>query len=150
MTVQGGNAWRRKAQDEFESRREVPWDLTGPLDQDIRGQERPYKDPPGLMVAMRPATELQALMETAPGDTPQESLEAQQPLSDELADAIEAMDGRLRWVFQAHVNRGLSFRAIGRELGLSKSRAHELYVTAQQELARLLQDAPVTQSRLNG
>lgn len=145
MSIQGGNAWRRKPQDEFENRREVPWSLATPA-VSVEAQERP--DPAGLLWVRRPETDLVAMMQAAPGAAEVESVESQDALADELADAVEQMDERLRWVFQAHVNRGLSFSQIAVEIGMSKSRAHELYQLAQAELIALLRDAPITQERL--
>lgn len=132
--------WRGRPQDEFESKHETPWpighrDRAAPDELDI--------DPVGLMSIRRPETTIQALMETAPGDTPLESVEEQATLAETLADALDAMgqdSPRHLWVFQAHVNRGLSFREIGDELNISKSHAHFLYQQAQQRLRHLLGD----------
>ena len=131
-------------------RREVPWPI---------GLARPGADkvatvdPNGLMLSRPPENPLQALMESAPGDTvPLSSIELL-PLREALEDGLDWLETchggeRLRWIFDAHVNRGLSVRAIGAELNLAKSYVHRLYLEAVRLLAEHLEDHPVIAPRL--
>jgi hypothetical protein len=131
-------------------RRELPWPigLARPGEDKVAGT-----DPSGLMLSRPPETPLQALMETAPGDTVPESAVELLPLREALEDGLcwlETQHGgeRLRWIFDAHVNRGLSVRAIGAELNLAKSYVHRLYLEAVRLLALHLQDNPEVARRL--
>lgn len=125
------------------NRKELPWDLGRLRSNDM---ERP--DPEGLMIGARPQTKLQALMETAPGAEPVDSVEDLSELRELLADALEVLDARDLWIFTAHVNRGLSFRQIGAELNLAKSHVHRIYRKVCDELAYLLADEPLIVERL--
>lgn len=143
--------WRTKAMDEFASTKETPWPLNFAVRDDGGahvvgagdGTPEVRPDPPGLMSVRRPETMIQALMETPPGDEPDQSVEEQASLSEALADIMETLETdypRLHWVFTAHVNRGLSFKQIGDELNISKTHAHFLYQQAQARLQKMIGD----------
>ena len=132
--------WRSGPVDDFPDRRTVPWRLDG---------DHPEGDHDGLMLSRQPETELQALMETAPHDTPATSIEESMALRDTIADAIDNMDQRERWVFLAHVNRGMSFQDIGQEMGISKTHAHYLHGQARQSLQDALMAEPTVAERLD-
>ncbi len=85
-----------------------------------------------------PETATQALMEAAPFEEPQTSLEAFAHLRDELVDAVDDLEPRLRWIFEARVYRGLSVRQVALELNLAKSHVHRLYQQAVAELQEKL------------
>lgn len=74
---------------------EVPWDYSrGPsiTEMAARGAQLPAH--------MRPHTEIQALMEAAPGDQPEVSLQELAALGDVLADAVATLSHPLRYVFE--------------------------------------------------
>jgi len=142
-------SWRTKPVDDFPSRRETPWPIGFHRPDSHHSNDLP-PDPKGLLLHRRPATALQAIMETAPGDQPQRSLEEDAPLADLLADVIEEMPERLKWVFQARNNRGMSFGQIAKELGLSKTHAFHLYGQATDWLQARLADEPLVTERLYG
>lgn len=131
-------------------RRELPW----PLGLARPGADKvPSSDPAGLMLSRPPEHPLQALMEAAPGDTPVESAVELLPLREALEDGLDWLETqhggeRLRWIFDAHVNRGLSVRAIGTELNLAKSYVHRLYLEAVRLLAEHLENDPIIKERL--
>lgn len=103
------------------------------------------------MAEQRPETAIQALMECAPHDEPDLSLEELLPLRDVLADAIDlCLDGRQRWVFEALVIRGESLRSLGRELALSKTHVARLRDEAISLLRTVLEDHPLIERHLNG
>lgn len=151
MTTSQNPQWRKNPVDDFPARKETPWAIGG------GNNTADIGDPSGLMGVRRPQTTLQALMETAPGDTPVQSIEDQNQLRDVLADALDEMaksdadDGpRLLHVFQAHVNRGMSFNQIADEMAISKTHAHHLYGLAQAYLASILAGDPLVAQRLEG
>ena len=135
--------------DEFEDPRQVPWPLGAPQDDDTpQGAAKANGPVQGVMWPRPPDTDLQALMEAAPGESPAKSATADLAVGEVLAEAIEAMPERLRWVFQAHHNRGLSFRQIADEIGLGKTWVHVLYGDAKEWLAARLSDEPLIAERL--
>lgn len=71
---------------------------------------------------------------------PEQSTEAAMQLHDNLAQAVDSLPDRLRWVFEAHHYRGTSFRHIGVEMGLSKSQADRIYRQALAHLRKALSE----------
>jgi len=88
-------------------------------------------------------SEVQALMETAPGETPRSSTEGLLPLRDLLSDAIDALDPRERWIFDATVVERKSIREVGRELNLAKSWVDRLKQRAVANLREALATEPI-------
>lgn len=88
----------------------------------------------------QPATPLEALMVAAPGDEPLESTVEQALRLEPVRDAIEALPAEQRFIVEAVFWRGLSVRAIGRELGLSRMAVHRRKKSALQTLAVQLRD----------
>lgn len=87
-----------------------------------------------------PDTDMQALMEARPHCEPATSKQQTEHLRERLADAIENLEPRLRWIFEARFFRGMSVREVGRELSLSKSFVDRLYRQALAELGNQLTD----------
>lgn len=87
-----------------------------------------------------PDTDAQALMEARPFREPATSKESSAHLRDRIADAIDGLEPRLRWIFEARYYRGLSVRDVGRELNLAKSHVDRLYQRALGELREQLGD----------
>lgn len=79
-------------------------------------------------------------MQAAPFEEPATSLEDVSHLRERIADAVDGLDARLRWVFEARVYRGLSVREVAREMNLSKSFVDRLHKQALAELRRALGD----------
>jgi RNA polymerase sigma factor (sigma-70 family) len=96
----------------------------------------------------RPETRLQAVMEAPHGHEPAESDEDAAELLTVLQDAIEAMDERDRWIFEAVHYRRMSVRQLGRELSLSKTHVHRLYLDITARLAASLANDPIIKERL--
>lgn len=90
----------------------------------------------------RPMTPLQALMECAPGEEPDASQLELLALRDTIADAIDRLDLRHKWVFEMHVLNRFSVRTLGEMMGLGKSYVHLLVQEAKAMLAEDLQDHP--------
>lgn len=87
-----------------------------------------------------PETELQALMQSAPHTDPARSLEETAEIRERIVDALEGLEPRMRWIFEARAFRGLSVRQIGTELSLSKSYVDRIFKAAQKKLQDQLID----------
>lgn len=68
-----------------------------------------------------PLTPIQALMEAEPFEEPQPSYLELLGRKEALADAIDALDAREKWVIEALFYRGVPLRQLARELSLSKT-----------------------------
>lgn len=106
-------------------------------DLDAKGQELPmavgveHEHLPFVGTgSSRPESFVQALMETAPGHQPATSIEETSELYLRLADAVESLPDRERWVFERHHYEGLSFREIAPMMGLKKSTVSDIYQRA--------------------
>lgn len=85
-----------------------------------------------------PETDIQALMEAPPHTDPETSLESSEHLREVLADAIDQLEPRLKWIFEARHYEGMSIRQIGLQLNLTKSYIDRLYRRAVEQLADIL------------
>lgn len=90
-----------------------------------------------------PATWLQALMETPPGGTQATSREELYPVREALADALDLLTERERYIFDAHEIERISYRAIADRLSMGKSQVCDICNDARAKLAAALQDNPV-------
>jgi DNA-directed RNA polymerase specialized sigma24 family protein len=84
---------------------------------------------------------LQALMEAPPLYEPPPLESPIQPLIDALTDALDAeglLDPRELWVLEALFWRGLSYRQLAKELGLSKTHVHRIARGAMAVLADVM------------
>lgn len=86
----------------------------------------------------RPETDMQALMEAAPFEEPEVSKAENLPLKDAIADAIDQLDDRSRWVFEKVHYEGYSLRELEPILSLSKSQVHRIYQNAVAQLQTAL------------
>lgn len=87
-------------------------------------------------------------MQCAPGqepDTPRDSL---LPLRDILQDAIDKLDPREQWIFDALVTRRLSLRQCARELSLSKTHVHRELGAITEKLRGILLESEEIRSYL--
>jgi RNA polymerase sigma factor (sigma-70 family) len=96
----------------------------------------------------RPDTALAALMECAPGQEPLASLEELSPLRDILADAIDALSERDRWIVDSLVTARLSLRQLADQLSLSKTHVARIRDEAMAKLRLALQDNPTIREYL--
>jgi len=94
-------------------------------------------------------TEYEALMRCAPHQDPQLSKAELAPLRDAIADAIDALPERSRWIFNACVVERRPLRAVAADLALSKSYVHRLLEAARATLAVRLSEHPDVQEYLN-
>lgn len=120
------------------SRREIPID---PLTQNgaFTGQRH----------TRRPMTEMQALMEAAPGCEVQASVEEGLELRDVITDAIDSvLTPRERFVFDALVVERQSVRQLGRQMSISKTHITRIRDAAIRKLAAHLRDDPTIKEHL--
>lgn len=97
-------------------------------------------------VPPRPYRFYQALMEGYEGESVEELL----PLREAIADAFSVLTDYELYVMDASHYRGLSVRAIGRELGRSKSSVFRARQRAVRKLADHLRDDPTVRGYLDG
>ena len=81
-----------------------------------------------------PQTDMQALMEAAPGEAVRTSKESRLPLRDTLADAIDGLPPQERWAFERLIIERLPIREVARMMGTTKSTVHRY---KEQAIARL-------------
>lgn len=96
----------------------------------------------------RPSTPMQALMEAPPHHEPEVSQVELLELRDVLADAIDQLDDRARYVFEQHVIGGVAIRQLADWLGCSKSTIWKIKKRAIRLLRKSLSDHPAIQAYL--
>lgn len=74
-----------------------------------------------ILVHRRPETPMQALMEAKPFDEPPTSKVELTDIGDVLAAAVDSLDERDRYLFNALVVERVSLRQLGKRLNLSKT-----------------------------
>jgi RNA polymerase sigma factor (sigma-70 family) len=87
-----------------------------------------------------PYTETQALMEAAPGAPIAKSIQEGQIERERIVDAIDRLDPRSRWIFDAIALGGKSLRTVGAELNISKTQIDRIYKAALAQLQDELKD----------
>lgn len=92
-----------------------------------------------VSVGRIPMTPTQALMEAAPHDEPEESLIETLAEREAIADAIDLLGPRHKWVVEAIFWRGMTLRQLAGELSLSKTHVARLRDEALEELNGLLE-----------
>jgi len=96
-------------------------------------------------VPPRPYRFYEALMQGYEGESVEELL----PLREAIVGAFDVLSEYEAYVVDASHFRGLSVRAIGRELGRSKSSVFRARQRAFRKLANALVDNPLVRERLN-
>jgi DNA-directed RNA polymerase specialized sigma24 family protein len=93
---------------------------------------------------------IQALMESAPGDEPAVSKLELLALREAIADAIDSLGEREKWIVNALMVERLSLRCVARQLGMSKTFVAWLRDKAIGELRLSLSKSPAVQAHLHG
>lgn len=91
----------------------------------------------------RPDTPLQALMEAPPFAEPETSKMELLGMRDILADALEALDPREKWIFESRCIRRLSVRDVAAELNMPSSTVWLVYQRAVGKLRETLSAQPL-------
>jgi hypothetical protein len=97
----------------------------------------------------RPETQLQALMEAMPGETPEQTSIDIEPLRDAVASIIDNLDEQTRFVIEALFHEQISLGQLGQRLGVSKTHAFRLRNAAYRTLEPVLLEHPLICERLN-
>lgn len=79
-------------------------------------------------------------MEAAPMAEIQKSHEEGHADHERIVDAIDRLDSRSRWIFDAIAIGGKSYRVVGKELNLSKTQIDRIYKAALLKLQTELKD----------
>ena len=100
-------------------------------------------------VQPRAATAIQALMEAPPYAPIENSIEELLPLRTVLADALDALPERDRWIINSILIERKSIRSTAADLSLAKSHVDRLYKTALNTLRNQLATHPQIQEYLD-
>ncbi len=87
-------------------------------------------------------------MESAPGETPEDAHEDEDPRAEPLAFALGQLNPVEMRVIELTVMRGLSVRNCAAEMGVPKTNVHRVQEQALAKLRALLKDNPTIQARL--
>lgn len=96
----------------------------------------------------RPETLVQAIMESSPIDPIETSIEETQVLREVVADAIDKLDERLRYILDSVNSERVSMRKLAKRMSLSKSQVHRLNNQAQEQVRLHLIGHPLIRRRL--
>lgn len=103
-----------------------------------------------ILVHRRPDTEMQALMEARPFDDPPTSKAELTDIGDLLAEAVDSLDERDRYLFNALVVERVSLRQLGKRLALSKTHIARERERITSVLREKLQGHPLIEEYLGG
>jgi DNA-directed RNA polymerase specialized sigma subunit len=117
----------------------------------FNGREIPYDvfNLVPLLLATRPDNELQALMEAAPNEPTDSSLEEIEPLKNAVIDCIEMLSPQDKFIIEAINYEQLTYQELGTRMGISNVHAWRLKNDAFKRLKELLSNHPVIQEYLN-
>lgn len=102
----------------------------------------PLIEPPRV-IRRRPRTDMQALMEAAPHEPIENSIEALLPMRARLNEAFDELGERDRWIINSILIERKSIRATAADLSLAKSHVDRLYKAALNRLRTMLEDDPI-------
>lgn len=95
-----------------------------------------------------PINEYDALMRCAPGDQPERTLEDLRDLREAISDAVEQLEPRLKFVFEAINYEGASYGELAARMSISKTYAFKLARQAEAEVRALLHHNPIVKEYL--
>lgn len=135
------------------AKREVPtstndWNRARPAEQ-LEAKSWPEATVRETSFTRRPETEIQALLEAAPGETPEVSVEEITPIREAVASAVERLEPRLKFVIEAIHNERLSYQQLADRMSISKTHAFRLAREAENRLRRMLSSNQLIRERLN-
>jgi hypothetical protein len=112
---------------------EIPWDT-----QDYPRRSR-----------ATPETDYEALMQAAPHEPIERSVESLLPLRERLTQAFEQLGERDRWIVNSILVERKSIRTTAADLSLAKSHVDRLYKAALNKLRIILEDDPLIMEYLS-
>lgn len=99
------------------------------------GRELPFDM--DILLALRPTgrpeTDIQAIMETAPGQIEEPSKQALQPIREAVADCIESLDSRDQFIINSLMSEQITFAELGKRL-------RSIYTSRLEACTRCLQE----------
>ena len=101
-----------------------------------------------LWAQRRPDNRYDALMRTAPGVEPEESIEEQNELREILADALDSLTEEEQWIYLMLTTVRLSLRFVGLVLGVPKTTLARRRDRIIQKLQETLMESPLVQERM--
>ena len=101
-----------------------------------------------LWAQRRPDNRYDALMRTAPGVEPEESIEEQNELREILADALDSLTEEEQWIYLMLTTVRLSLRFVGLVLGVPKTTLARRRDRIIRKLQAALEDSPLVQERV--
>lgn len=108
----------------------------------------PLIEPP-RPINRRALTDAQALMEAAPHEPVEPSVESLLPLRNVLAEAFDQLPERDRWIVNSILIERKSIRDTAADLSLAKSHVDRLYKAALNSLRTMLEHDPLIAEYLN-
>jgi len=96
----------------------------------------------------RPQTAMEALMQAAPGDEPEESMEEVQPLREVVAMCIDMLGDQDKFVINAINSERVTLQELGDRLGVSRMHASRLRDAAFDRLRLILEMHPLIRRRV--
>ena len=118
---------------------------------DLRNQEfhnRQHALGGSTLGQQTPINEYDALMRTAPGDEPEPHEAVLQQLREVVAEAIDSLGERHRFVINAIHSERLSYGELAERMSLSKSMTHKLVKQAETALRVVLAEHPIIKEYL--
>jgi len=101
-----------------------------------------------LWAQRRPDNRYDALMRTAPGVEPEESIEEQNELREILADALDSLTEEEQWIYLMLTTVRLSLRFVGLVLGVPKTTLARRRDRIIQKLQETLMESPLVRERM--
>jgi predicted DNA-binding protein (UPF0251 family) len=95
-----------------------------------------------------PINEFDALLRTAPGDSPDVTVAELQELREVIAEAIEGLSDEHRFVIDAINSERLSYSELAQRMGISKTTAHTRMQSAMAALRTPLLSHPLIRGRI--
>lgn len=95
-----------------------------------------------------PDNPLEALMQTAPGEEPDRSIEELLPIREAVADCLDQLNEEDRWVIDSLNSEMISLQELGDRLGVTKTHAWRLRNRAYGRLQEILLTHPTIRKRL--
>jgi RNA polymerase sigma factor (sigma-70 family) len=97
-----------------------------------------------------PVNFFDALMRTAPGDSPEQTLDERQELREAVVDAMEQLDEQDRFILEAIHAERLSITQLAERLGLERSgHVHRIVKRAEERLRTQLVLSPIIRERIS-
>ncbi len=85
-----------------------------------------------------PDNPLEALMKTAPGESPETSMEELMPLREAVADCLDKLSEQDRWIIDSLNSERVSLQELGDRLGVTKTQAWRLRNKAHDRLKEIM------------